>query len=412
MDIAIIGGGAAGHFAAIHLKEARPDVRVVLVEATSRVLAKVSLSGGGRCNVTNTFAAVGDLSHVYPRGHRLLRRLLSEFTPQQAYAWFERRGVALTVQDDECVFPRSQDSASIVGCLRSAAAAAGVEVWLRSPVSRVEREADGRLTLRFRDDVRPAATFSAVLLASGGAPRAQGHDWLAALGHRLEAPCPALFSFTVPCPELTALRGIVVDGVQTAVAGTKLRAEGPLLITHWGLSGPAVLRLSSYAARHLRDAGYKFTLLVSWTGTTDAGAAATVECEAAASPRRQLGSLRPFGLQARLWHYLLQRAGLAPDKPCAELGGKSLRRLAAVLTADAYRVDGRAAFREEFVTCGGVSLSDVDPRTMQSRRVPGLYFAGEVLDVDGVTGGFNFQAAWSSAWVAARAMAALAPVAG
>lgn len=406
MNAAIIGGGAAGFFLAIHLQRACPGLRVNLFERNGRTLSKVRISGGGRCNLTNSFAGVRDLCTVYPRGHRLMKRLLREFGAAETFAWFEAHGVPLTTQEDECVFPRSQSSDSVVLCLRREAEKAGVEVLTGHAVERVTRCDDGTFGLEFAGGIAPRR-FDAVALTTGGAPRGEGHSWLAALGHQIEKPCPALFTFGIDEPKLTELSGIVVKKAQASIAGTKLRADGPLLITHWGMSGPAILKLSSYAARRLHERGYRDRLIVCWISTNDTARAATrLRQMLADAPRKQLGTLRPYGLQGRLWQYLLLRAGLTPEKPCAEVGAKGINRLATVLTADGYDIAGRGAFREEFVTCGGVSLESIVPSTMESRHCPGLFFAGEVLDIDAVTGGFNFQAAWTTAYIAARAMAA------
>lgn len=407
MNAAIIGGGAAGFFLAIHLKRARPDAQVTIFERSGRVLGKVRISGGGRCNLTNTFATTGDLSRVYPRGHRLMKRLLREFSPEDTRTWFEGNGVPLVAQTDECVFPRSQNAESIVRCLQKAAGEAGVKVLTGHSVRQVRQCADGRLALYFADS-RPPMSFDAVAVTTGGSPRGEGHDWLSASGHEIESPCPALFTFSLDEKQLTSLSGIVVETASTAIAGTKYRSTGPLLITHWGVSGPAILKLSSYAARRLHERDYHDRLLIGWCGESDVEAVSVhLHRQLSATPRKQLGTLHPYGLQGRLWRYLLQRAGLSPEKPCSEVRCKSMRRLATVLTADAYDIAGRCAFREEFVTCGGVSLSSVSSRTLESRHVPRLYFAGEVLDIDAITGGFNFQAAWTTAYVAARGIARL-----
>lgn len=406
MEVAVVGGGAAGFFLAVHLKLARPEMRVVVLERAQRVLAKVKVSGGGRCNLTNTFEGVEDLCRIYPRGFRLLKRLFRDFGPQDAFAWFEERGVPLVAEVDGCVFPRSQRSESIILCLQGAAREAGVEVLTGHGVASVRPRVDGRFEVNFADGKLSPMIFDKVAVTTGGAPRAEGHGWLSALGHRMEPPCPSLYTFNIKEPQLQALMGIVAERAQLAIAGTKFRSEGALLVTHWGLSGPAALRLSSYAARHLAEHSFRVPLLVNWMGETDVEAVrAGLQELTSAAPRRQLATLRPYGLQARLWEYLLHRAGFQPSKPCGELGRKGLCRLADILTADRYEIAGRAACREEFVTCGGVGLDSVSPRTLESRHVPGLYFAGEVLDIDAVTGGFNFQAAWTTAYVAARAMA-------
>lgn len=408
-EVAVIGGGAAGFFLAIHLKQARPGVRVAILERSHRLMTKVRISGGGRCNLTNSFASVRDLSRVYPRGHRLMGRLMHRFSPQQAFDWFELHGVPLVTQDDDCVFPRSQNSASVTDCLLREARAAGVEVLTGHAVRSVALHASGRLEVSFADGLPPRC-FDKAALTTGGAAHGEGHDWLAALGHRIEPPCPSLFAFKIRNPYLRILTGIVVEKAQVALTGTKFRAAGPLLITHWGLSGPAVLKLSSYAARHLSECDYRAPLSVCWAGQSDtAVVAAYLKKLVAESPRRMLSTLRPYGLQDRLWNYLLDRIEQDRYRPCGEIGSKSINRLAALLTADSYVTDGRDVHHEEFVTCGGVSLKSVNPSTLESRHVPNLYFAGEVLDIDGITGGFNFQAAWTTARIAAAGMAETLP---
>lgn len=410
MHYAIIGAGAAGFFLAIHLKERVPEARVVIVERAPKVLAKVRISGGGRCNLTNSFAHVDDLREVYPRGARLLKRLFHKFDHRAAYAWFEAQGVPLTTQEDDCVFPRSQDSASVIHALTYRAQQLGVEIITHTPLLEAIPTPDGWQLRTSRP--HPAidnTKFKAVAITTGGAPKGEGHDWLAALGHKIEPPCPSLFTFCIRHAPLTALMGIVVEEAQVAIAGTKLRQSGPLLLTHWGVSGPAVLKLSAHAARLLHERDYRAPLLISWLGTakTDEAQRLLLALQNEGG-QRQIGNVRPPQLQQRLWHYLLHRADIAPSKPWMEMGSKSLNRLATLLTTDAYDIDGRGTYKEEFVTCGGVALSSVDPTTLQSRHAPGLFFAGEVLDIDGVTGGFNFTAAWSTAYTAAQGMADLA----
>lgn len=408
MNIAIIGGGAAGFFLAIHVKELLPKARVVIIEKSSHPLSKVKMSGGGRCNVTNSFALVTDLSQVYPRGAKLLKRLFAAFNHEDAFEWFESHGVPLVTQDDECVFPRSQNSESIIICLTRCAKELGVEVRTKISVEGIT-PVEGGLQLQTESTFHGLQneTFQAVALTTGGASKGEGHDWLAALGHRIEPPCPSLFTFNIADRALTSLMGIVVEEAIASIPGTKLRGEGPLLITHWGLSGPAILKLSSHAARHLYDTDYRAPLLIAWAGTTNSE---TVLQDLLAlqneGGRKQMGNVRPDYLQTRLWHYLLQRAGLSPDKQWGEVGRKGLNRLANVLTADAYSITGQGTYKEEFVTCGGVSLKSVHPSTLESKPSPGLFFAGEVLDIDGVTGGFNFTAAWSTAYAAAHGIAA------
>lgn len=404
MVTAIIGGGAAGFFAAIALKEKSPSTRVIIYERAKKCLAKVEISGGGRCNCTNSFAEVGDLKSVYPRGHKLMKRLFNVFNHEDAYAWFERHGVALTTQEDQCVFPVSQDSHSITLCLQNEARRLGVEVRTLHELTALTPPSEGQphYTLEFRD--RPTAIADAVILTAGGQPRADGllHR-LSDLGIAIQAPHPSLFTFTIAHKPLTELMGVVVEGASVALAGTKFRAQGPLLITHWGLSGPAVLKLSSHAALHLADADYRSDLLINWTGDgTPDTVLAELQTLAGTYPQRQVTSVRLQGLQSRLWDYLVERSGIAPERRWAEVGKKGLNKLVNALTADVYPIAGRYPHREEFVTAGGVALSAVHPNTLECKALPGLYFAGELLDIDAVTGGFNLQAAWTTGFVAGQ----------
>ena len=402
MQIGIIGAGAAGFFLAIQVKTRCPQAEVTIYEKSSSVLSKVRVSGGGRCNLTNSFAEVVDLSHIYPRGHRQMKRWLSEFSHTDAFDWFESHGVALVTQDDQCVFPKAQESGAVINCLTEHARRIGVKVRLNHAVHSVVRTEAEQLQIQFQGN-QPAVLCGKVAVTIGGTPRGEAHDWLSALGHRMESPCPSLYTFAIQHATLNDLMGIVVDQVQVGIAGTKFRAEGTLLITHWGVSGPAVLRLSSYAARHLSEQGYRAPLVVSWAGdSTTEEVVDTLQYLSVEHARKQLGSIRPFGLQSRLWQYLLQRAELPETRTWAELGKKALNKLATVLTADTYNIAGKGTWKEEFVTCGGVSLKSISTKTLESKHCPGLYFAGEVLDVDAVTGGFNLQAAWTMAYVAAQ----------
>ena len=408
MRTAIIGGGAAGFFAAIALKEINPSVRVTIYERAKKCLAKVEISGGGRCNCTNSFAEVGDLKSVYPRGHKLMKRLFNVFDHEDAYTWFERHGVPLTTQDDQCVFPVSQDSHSITLTLQNEARRLGVEVRTLHELTALTppSEANGAYTLEFLG--RPSETAEAVILTAGGQPRADGLlQVLSRLGLPIQAPHPSLFTFTIAHKPLTDLMGVVVEGASVALAGTKFRAQGPLLITHWGMSGPAILKLSSHAALHLAEADYRSDLLVNWTGDgTPDSVLAELQTLAGTYPQRQVTSVRLPGLQSRLWDYLVARSGIPAERRWAEVGKKGLNKLVNTLTADVYPIAGRYPHREEFVTAGGVALSAVNPNTLECKTLPGLYFAGELLDIDAVTGGFNLQAAWTTGYVTGQAVAA------
>lgn len=386
---AIIGGGAAGFFLAVNLKEMMPEMEVSIFERSHRVLTKVEISGGGRCNCTNSFAQVTDLSQVYPRGHRLLKRLFNVFNHEDAFRWFEQHGVPLVTQDDECVFPQAQDAHAIIDCFLSQARRHHINIYTSQKIQSLDAVRD----------------FDYVVVTTGGSPKGEGLRWLSDLGHEIELPVPSLFTFSINAPQLLALQGIVVNNTIVHIPGTKLRAEGPLLITHWGMSGPAILKLSSYAARHLAEQHYQAPLSVNWIRQNEAEAQAALYEMVVIQAHKQLTTCNPFGLQQRLWSYLLEKAlGHRISIRYQELNKKDINRLTNILVNDEYQIAGRAAFKDEFVTCGGISLKAVNPNTLESRHVPHLFFAGEVLDIDGVTGGFNFQAAWTTAYTVASAI--------
>lgn len=388
MKTAVVGGGAAGFFLAVNLKEMMPDMEVTIFERSQHVLTKVEISGGGRCNCTNSFEEVTDLSQVYPRGHRLLKRLFNNFDYRDAYAWFERHGVPLVTQNDQCVFPEAQDSHAIINCLLSLARRYHIEICKGSKVQSL-------------DDVKG---YDYMVVTTGGSPKGEGLRWLKAIGHEIEQPVPSLFTFSVADKRLQALMGVVTD-VETMIPGTKLRAAGPLLITHWGLSGPAVLKLSSHAARYLAEQNYQTPLAVRWLSLSDQEISTLLYEQVATQPKKQLTTYNPFGLQQRLWAYLVEKAlEVRAQIRWAELNKKDVNRLVNVLLNDTYQIAGRAPFKDEFVTCGGISLKAINTSTLESKHVPHLYFAGEVLDIDGVTGGFNFQAAWTTAYTVATSI--------
>ena len=385
MKTAIVGGGAAGFFLAINLKEMCPQMDVTILEGSQRVLAKVEISGGGRCNCTNSFEDINDLQSVYPRGHRLLKRLFKQFDYRDAYQWFEHRGVKLTTQEDHCVFPQSQDSHTIINLFLSEARQLGINVKTGCKVSSLDELAD----------------YDFVAVTMGGKPQTDGLRWL---NQPLESPVPSLFTFNINDTLLRQLMGTVVDAT-AMIPGTKMRASGPLLVTHWGMSGPCILRLSSYAARWLSEHGYKQPLAINWTNRKENEVQEQLAALRQQHAQKQLTTIRPFDLPQRLWTYLTEKAlGGRAKAPWGSLNQKEMNRLTNTLINDTYQIAGRAPFKDEFVTCGGVSLAAVNPSTLESRTQPHLYFAGEVLDIDGVTGGFNFQAAWTTAYAVATAI--------
>ena len=388
MKTAIIGGGAAGFFLAINLKEMCPEMDVTIFEKSKRVLAKVEISGGGRCNCTNSFAEVGDLSEVYPRGHRLMKRLMKGFSQEDAYNWFERHGIRLTTQEDQCVFPMLQDSHTIINCFLA-------EAQRHSVVIRTETRIDSLDQL---------SDYGFIAVTTGGMTT---QNTLMTQMIPIVPPVPSLFTFRIDDERLHALMGTVVEDVMTMIPGTKLRAEGPLLITHWGMSGPAILKLSSYGARILAENGYQMPLAVNWTNRRDTEVMTILDEMMIRNSQKQLTTVAPCGLPLRLWTYLVEKClGERSNGRWGSLNKKEQNRLANLLSGgDGYQIAGRAPFKDEFVTCGGVDLSAVNPSTLESRQVPNLYFAGEVLDIDGITGGFNFQAAWTTAYTVACAIA-------
>ena len=382
MKTAIIGGGAAGFFLAINLKEMCPQMEVTIFEKSKKVLAKVEVSGGGRCNCTNSFAAVSDLSQVYPRGHRLMKRLFKRFDYRDAYAWFENHGVRLVTQEDNCVFPASQDSHTIINLFLFEAKRLGIEIRTESKITSLDQLSD----------------YDFIAITTGG-------NTASLAGVPAKDAVPSLFTFSIDDEALRALMGTVVEEATAFIPGTNFRATGPLLITHWGMSGPAILKLSSYAARELHDANYHMPLAVNWTSRKDPEILQELERIINAHPQKQLSSIRPFDLSSRLWTYLLEKTlGERAQNRWQNLNKKELNRLVNILCNDAYQIAGRAAFKDEFVTCGGIDLSTINPNTLESKDIPHLYFAGEVLDIDGITGGFNFQAAWTTAYTVATAI--------
>ena len=382
MKTAIVGGGAAGFFAAINLKEMCPEMQVTIFEKSKKVLAKVEVSGGGRCNCTNSFEAVTDLQQVYPRGHRLLKRLFKTFDYRDAYEWFESHGVRLVTQEDHCVFPMSQDSHTIINMFLAEAKRHGIEIRTQSKIESLDELKD----YDFK-----------VITTGGGTASMAGVPTIEAV--------PSLFTFSIEDEALRALMGTVVEDATASIPGTKFKSCGPLLITHWGMSGPAILKLSSHAARELHEHNYQMPLAVNWTSLKEPEIQQELREIIIRHPQKQIATIRPFGLPSRLWDYLVAKTlGERAQNRWQNLNQKELNRLTNALCNDQYQIAGRSAFKDEFVTCGGIDLSGINPNTLEAKTLPQLYFAGEVLDIDGITGGFNFQAAWTTAYVVSMAI--------
>lgn len=403
MNVAIIGAGAAGCFAAIQIKRNNPKANITVYEAGIKPLIKVAITGGGRCNLTNSFDGIRSLDEAYPRGARLLKRLFRKFDYNDVYQWFESEGVSLTTQDDECVFPVSQDAMEIVNTLVRLMRSLGVKLVTRHRVAAINHEAeDGEYLLTFsHGDVAKA---DAVVVTAGGSPQVRGLEMYEKLGLDIVSPVPSLFSLNLEKNHpMTALMGTVVNDVQARLVGTKLAAFGPLLITHWGVSGPAILKLSSYAARILAENDYKAQLAINWFGQANEAEVTRIITEIAEQNQKKLvSSVWPERFNNRMWCYLIDACGLRQDMRWGELGKKGLNKLVALLTNYTLNIVGKNKYKEEFVTCGGVALSNVNSSTLESKKHPHLYFAGEILDVDAITGGFNLQAAWTMGYVVAE----------
>ncbi len=409
MKVAVIGAGAAGCFCAIELKRRIPSASVEVFEAGPKALAKVAITGGGRCNLTNSFEGISSLSAAYPRGDKLMKRLFRTFDQQSVWRWFENEGVKLVLQEDHCVFPASQDALEIVNTLLAGMRQAGVVLHTRHKITGIFPRPEGGYTLSVAEPVvrdERVSRADIVIVTTGGSPKLSGLGMLDGLNLEIVPPVPSLFTFNIPGSRIRRLMGTVVESASASLVGTKFKADGPLLITHWGMSGPAILKLSSYAARYLADNEYSATFSVNWFG--DAGEQeirTRIMSILKDNPQKLVLNTHPSELPSRLWAYLISKCGIREDSRWAELGSKGMNRLVNTLVNDVYQIRGKSRFKEEFVTCGGVALSNINLSTLESKTHHGLYFAGEVLDVDAITGGFNLQAAWSMGYTVARSVA-------
>jgi len=404
--LVVIGGGASGFFCAVNAARMDPTLEVVILEKSRHLLSKVRVSGGGRCNVTHAAADIGELAACYPRGQRFLRKAFHWFNTQHTIAWFEERGIPLKTEPDGRMFPQSNTSETIIQCLLREADKYRVQVICQCETTAIEKTG-AKFHLSLSRQGQPHSTMEAdfLLLACGGFPKAEQFNWILRLGHTLETPVPSLFTFNIPGHPVLSLMGVSVERAHVKITGTQLQQEGPLLITHWGLSGPAVLKLSAWGARILAEKNYSFDIVVNWVPSFNEQTLSAewlrLRQELASST---LGSRNPFGLPARLWQYLLMASGVDGATRWADLPGKQQQNLIRHLVIHPFSVKGKTTFKEEFVTCGGISLAGIDVNRMESKKLPGLFFAGELMDVDGITGGFNFQHAWTSGWIAANAI--------
>lgn len=434
--LVVIGGGAAGFFCAVNAARMNPGLEVIIAEKSNKLLSKVKVSGGGRCNVTHACFEIADMAKKYPRGGNFVKKTFHQFFTTHTIQWFEERGVALKKEDDGRMFPVSNSSQTIIDCLLNEADKYGVVVMMNTEVKSLrgslepgvaslesEQPADnkkytGKIILeiitsgtsgsRLPTTDSRLLTTDYVCIASGGYPKSAMFDWIKKIGHTIEDPVPSLFTFNIPGNAITKLMGVSVEKTKLKIAATKLESDGPLLITHWGLSGPAVLKLSAWGAKELAEKKYSFTAIVNWlpqfNEQTLREAVQQLRFDIAT---QKMINRNPFSLPQRLWEYFLLESGVKEEMRWADLPTVAQNKLIRNLIGQEFLVSGKTTFKEEFVTAGGIHLHEIDANTMMSKRQPGLFFAGEIMNVDGVTGGFNFQHAWTSGWIAAKSIAGL-----
>jgi predicted Rossmann fold flavoprotein len=401
--LVVIGGGAAGFFCAVNAARMNRALRVTIVEKSNKLLSKVKVSGGGRCNVTHACFSIADIVKKYPRGASFLKKAFHHFFTTDTVEWFKQRGVLLKTETDGRMFPITDSSQTIVDCLIKEANKYGVEILMGREVDQLAME-NGQWAIVFKDGKTIEADF--ICIASGGYPKINQFSWLKNTLHTIEEPVPSLFTFNLPGNAITALMGVVAEAVIVKIAGTKLQEQGPLLITHWGMSGPAILKLSAWGARELAMRNWQFTITVNWLPQYNENTLRDkMQQLRFAVATQKIINRNPFALPGRLWEYLLLQSGVAADIRWADLPAKEQNKLIKNLCAQEFNVKGKTTFKEEFVTAGGIQLNEIDYNTMQSKKLAGLFFAGEVLNIDGVTGGFNFQNAWTTGWIAAKAIA-------
>ena len=400
--LVVIGGGAAGFFCAVNAARLYPSLEVMILEKSNHLLSKVRVSGGGRCNVTHACFSIAEMIKKYPRGASFLKKAFHHFFTSDTITWFKERGVEIKTESDGRMFPVSNTSQTIIDCLMQEANQYGVTILMNREVKEIVKKDNG-FNLLFSNHSVIETDF--LCIASGGYPKSLQFEWLTKIGHTVESPVPSLFTFNMPGNPITALMGIAVEKVQVKIRGSKLVEDGPMLITHWGMSGPAILKLSAWGARELASKNWQFGIIINWlpiyTEQTLKEKFQQVRFDIAA---QKISNRNPFSLPQRLWDYLLQQSGVNENIRWADLPAKEQNKLIKNICAQEFSVNGKTTFKEEFVTSGGISLDEVDHASMQSKMVPNLFFAGEVLNIDGVTGGFNFQNAWTTAWIAAQAI--------
>lgn len=402
-DLVVIGGGAAGFFGAIQAAEMKKGLRILILEKSSKLLAKVRISGGGRCNVTHHCFEPNALAHHYPRGEKPLKNLFQIFQAKDTVDWFTSKGVQLKIEEDGRMFPTTNNSETIIDCFLEQSKQLNIQIETGKGVTSIEPISEG-----FNINCQQGEIIKAkkILIATGGNPNRQGYDWMANLQHTLIDPIPSLFTFNDTEKKFNDLMGVAVPSAEVRIATTKFSQAGPVLVTHWGLSGPAVIKLSAWAATYLHEKNYQFTALVSWIGSVKEEALREQLAEQKGKRGKQKVITNPmFSLPQRLWSRICELAEVEETKIWAELPQKNINKLVEFLIRCPFQIKGKTTFKEEFVTCGGIDVNEVNLETMESKKVKNVFFAGEVLNIDGETGGFNFQAAWTTAFVAARGIA-------
>jgi len=409
--VVVVGGGAAGFFCAIQVAELHPHWEIIIIEKTNKLLSKVKVSGGGRCNVTHACPDVELLLKKYPRGERFLKKSFYQFATKNTIEWFKNNGVELHTEKDGRMFPTTNSSDTIIDCFLRKVHQYKIQVLTQHEVVDVKYNENNEASKKqkaFTIQLQGRAPMQAdaICLATGGMLKSDRLSWLTHFGHSIVAPVPSLFTFNTVDKKITTLMGVAVDKASIQWKGNKKTEIGPLLITHWGISGPAAIKLSAWCAREMAETNYEGAIVINWTSSFNE---ATLKMEwinfRMDFGKKEMGSKNPFDLPQRLWHFLLQEAGITLNTKWADLKSANQQQLIQLLTRYTLDIKGKTTFKEEFVTCGGVDLKDIDAQTMESKLVPGLHFAGEMMDVDGITGGFNFQHAWTSGWLAAQHIA-------
>lgn len=398
--LAVIGGGAAGFFCAVNAAAMHPDIKVIIVEKSNKLLSKVRISGGGRCNVTHALFDITEMSRRYPRGQNFVKKTFHQFFTTDTIKWFADRAVEIKAESDGRMFPVTDSSETIINCFIREANRMGIEIRMQSEVKQITKAGECfELTLANGSIIKA----DSVCVASGGYPKSQMFEWLTALGHSFSEPVPSLFTFNLPSHPIVKLMGLSVDPVTIKIEGSKLSESGPLLITHWGISGPAVLKLSAWGARELANKHYSFKVHINWLhDMKEADIRSSLNDARRSHATKKILNHNVYQVPNRLWQFLLEQSGINSEVRFADFSSKSENLLVKNLLDFVVEVKGKTTYKEEFVTSGGITLSEVDPNTMMSRKVENLFFAGEILDVDGITGGFNFQHAWTSGYIAAK----------